>query len=289
MYANVIGFPGGVAWAMMVARICQLYPNSTSSTIVAKFFKILVGWRWPEPILLKQIEDGPLNVRIWNPKLYHGDRNHLMPVITPAYPSMCATHNISQSTKTIVEREMARASKIVDQIFIGKGQGENNWSKLFQKHTFFTKGYKYYLSVVAASRTKDAQLKWAGAVEAKLRHLVMKLEMLECIALAHPFNKGFDRLHICKTEEDREKVASGDFNAGISKGKAEEVGLGRAGVLDDENAQSNDSKAQQDSDVDANGSSDSDYEVHTTTFYIGLELNLGQFISRITSKIFVDH
>ena len=31
------GFPGGVAWAMLVARICQLYPNAVSSAIVEKF------------------------------------------------------------------------------------------------------------------------------------------------------------------------------------------------------------------------------------------------------------
>lgn len=39
VYANVFGFPGGVAWAMMVARICQLYPNTVSAVIVEKFFK----------------------------------------------------------------------------------------------------------------------------------------------------------------------------------------------------------------------------------------------------------
>ena len=24
---------------------------------------------WPQPVLLKQIEDGPLQVRVWNPKV----------------------------------------------------------------------------------------------------------------------------------------------------------------------------------------------------------------------------
>jgi poly(A) polymerase len=69
IYANVMGFPGGVAWAMLVARICQLYPHATSSVIIGKFFRILGQWSWPQPVLLKQIEDGPLNVRVWNPKV----------------------------------------------------------------------------------------------------------------------------------------------------------------------------------------------------------------------------
>lgn len=69
VYANVMGFPGGVAWAMMVARICQLYPNATGSLIVARFFHLMKGWRWPTPVMLKNIEEGPLQVRVWNPKV----------------------------------------------------------------------------------------------------------------------------------------------------------------------------------------------------------------------------
>jgi poly(A) polymerase len=41
IYANVIGFPGGVAWAMLVARICQLYPMACGATIVTKFFHLI--------------------------------------------------------------------------------------------------------------------------------------------------------------------------------------------------------------------------------------------------------
>ena len=33
-----VGFPGGVAWAMLTARVCQLYPNAAPSTLLAKFF-----------------------------------------------------------------------------------------------------------------------------------------------------------------------------------------------------------------------------------------------------------
>lgn len=102
IYANVFGFPGGVAWAMLVARICQLYPNACSAVILNRFFKILSEWKWPQPVVLKPIEDGPLQVRVWNPKIYAQDRSHRMPVITPAYPSMCATHNITESTKKVI-------------------------------------------------------------------------------------------------------------------------------------------------------------------------------------------
>lgn len=69
VYSNVMGFPGGVAWAMMVARICQLYPQAPGSAIVGRFFHLMSSWPWPRPILLKTIADGPLQVRVWNPQV----------------------------------------------------------------------------------------------------------------------------------------------------------------------------------------------------------------------------
>ena len=69
IYANVVGFPGGVAWAMLVARVCQLYPQATGSVIVGKFFRIMNKWAWPQPVLLKPIEDGPLQMKVWNPQV----------------------------------------------------------------------------------------------------------------------------------------------------------------------------------------------------------------------------
>jgi len=83
IYANIMGFPGGVAWAIMVARVCQLYPRATSSVIVSKFFGIMLRWPWPNPVLLKNIEDGPLPVRIWNPKVRRDlSRSRAFPLLT---------------------------------------------------------------------------------------------------------------------------------------------------------------------------------------------------------------
>lgn len=32
------------------------------------FFLIMFQWQWPQPVLLRTIEEGPLQVRVWNPK-----------------------------------------------------------------------------------------------------------------------------------------------------------------------------------------------------------------------------
>lgn len=216
IYANIMGYPGGVAWAMMVARVCQLYPKAASAVIVNKFFHIISRWPWPQPVLLKHIEDGPLQVRIWNPKNYPGDRYHLMPIITPAYPSMCSTFNITQSAKTVILQELERAGEITDGIMMGR----RPWKDLFTKHTFFTEDYKYYISVTSTSKTKEAHKVWSGYVESKVRLLVQGLERHPSIAIARPFNKGYDRVHWCKNDAEIEQVQNGSL-AHIMKEKPE--------------------------------------------------------------------
>lgn len=205
IYANIMGYPGGVAWAMLVARVCQLYPKAASAVIVNKFFHIMTRWPWPDPVMLKHIEDGPLQVRVWNPKLYAGDRFHLMPVITPAYPSMCSTFNVTQSALTVIKEELKQGAETTDLIMMGK----KPWKDLFVKHSFFTNGFKYYLSVTTCSTNKEAHKIWSGYVESKIRILVQGLERHPSIALARPFNKGYERTHFCKNDAEIEAVQNG--------------------------------------------------------------------------------
>lgn len=206
IYANIMGFPGGVAWAMLVARICQLYPATVAAVIVEKFFFLYLKWPWPQPVMLTGIEDGPLQVRIWNPQLYPNDRNHKMPIITPAYPSMCATHNVTESTKAIILQELKRASEIMTQI----QRGERPWGDLFEKSTFFH-DYKYYMCVYATSQgDAEDHLAWSGFVESRVRLLMQKLEVAPGIELAHPFNKPFDVSYEYKTQEEARSVADGN-------------------------------------------------------------------------------
>lgn len=78
-----------------------------------------------------------------------------MPIITPAYPAMCSTHNVSMSTQSIMMKEFKRAADIVDRIVVRSA----SWSELFEKHDFFSR-YRYYLQITASSVDQDVQLKW---------------------------------------------------------------------------------------------------------------------------------
>ena len=43
-YSNSLGFLGGVSWAILMARVCQLYPNAAPATLVQKFFRVFDQW-----------------------------------------------------------------------------------------------------------------------------------------------------------------------------------------------------------------------------------------------------
>lgn len=188
LYGNVTGYLGGVACAMLVARICQLYPNAAPSTIISRFFLVYMQWEWPNPVLLKKIEDIPaLPMKVWNPKAHASDRLHRMPVITPAFPSMCSTHNISLSTQQVLKREFERGYKCSLCI----EQGDCDWSELFQPSDFFCQ-YRHFIQIIATAKSKEEFLIWSSYVESRIRIMSGKLEYIPHILGAPPYPRMFE-------------------------------------------------------------------------------------------------
>ena len=76
LYSNILGFLGGVNYAILVAFVCQKFVNACAATLVKNFFLIYANWNWPCPVLLKDPEKptGPANsggshFRVWNPRV----------------------------------------------------------------------------------------------------------------------------------------------------------------------------------------------------------------------------
>ncbi|TYH03300.1 hypothetical protein ES288_A09G208600v1 [Gossypium darwinii] len=180
VYSNVAGFLGGINWALLVARICQLYPNALPNMLVSRFFRVYTQWRWPNPVMLCAIKEGSLGLQIWDPRKNPKDRYHLMPIITPAYPSMNSSYNVSSSTLRIMTDEFQRGSEICEAMEANKA----DWDALFEAYAFF-EAYKNYLQIDISAENDDDLRNWKGWVESRLRQLTLKIErhtynMLQC-------------------------------------------------------------------------------------------------------------
>lgn len=188
IYSNVLGFFGGVTWAMMVARVCQLYPNALPSTLFAKFFFVFTQWTWPQPIILKKLPGANiLGMQEWNPKLNPSDRSHLMPIITPVCPHQNSTYNVSFFTKAILLGELKRGYDACQQIL----QDKADWDSVFETNNFFAI-YKHFIMLSCISTVEEKSLEWRAYVESKLRLLLAVLEKNNSIDLAHVNPKCFD-------------------------------------------------------------------------------------------------
>ena len=91
----------------------------------------------------------------------------------------------------------------------------------------------------------------AGTVESRIRQLVMKLEYVDSLTLAHPFTKGFEQTFYCLTDEEVRQVAQGSISDALLKRKKEDI------------------EGKEDGSV-----------VYSTTFYIGLLIEPRQGNSR---------
>ena len=185
IYSNVLGYLGGVSWAMLTARTTQLYPFASASTILQKFFMVFAQWPWNKPCLLRDNSEDSgngLSFVVWDPRVNPSDRYHLMPIITPSYPQQNSTFNVTLSTRSVMINEFERGLKICQEIF----EGKKDWKDLFEPLSFFS-SYKHFIVLIASNSAE-----FIGLVESKIRHLVTNLEKHKCIKLAHVNPKSFE-------------------------------------------------------------------------------------------------
>ena len=216
IYSNVLGFLGGVNWAILVTYVCRLYPNSSSSTILSNFFRIFSKWLWPKPVMLlpiqyklpleyqQQLSNLPRQhhkrVHVWNPKTNRRDATHLMPILTPAYPSMNSSYNIGHAQRRRIVYEMRLTSGIIEDIC----KGNKNWRQLF--HCDFFHQHEHFLKITISASSPSRFKKWFGLCEARLRILIAGLDNDQIGIEAYPFTKFF-------FEEERNPIRSFFFIA----------------------------------------------------------------------------
>ena len=195
IYSNVLGFLGGISWALLTARVCQLYPNASPSLLLLKFFELFgLRWEWPDPVLLTDIYTRPRpngsDYRVWDPRKHRTDERDLMPIITPAFPAMNSTYNVTQSTFRILKQELRRGQVIMETIVARQQiQIQRGLVELCQPSTFLA-DYKHYLRLVLTSESVEHAMAWKGFIQSKLRVLILYLDQqLAAEACFHPYSE----------------------------------------------------------------------------------------------------
>ncbi|KAF1749861.1 hypothetical protein GCK72_016406 [Caenorhabditis remanei] len=185
IYSNSMGFFGGISWAILIARACQLYPNASPSRLVHRMFFIFATWTWPHPVLLNELNSertdvGALIDLVWDPRRKSTDRFHLMPIITPAFPQQNSTHNVTRSTMQVIRTEICEGLEICRDI----SEGKCGWDALFKEVNFFSR-YKHYIALLMAAPNEEEELNYGGFLESRIRLLVQSLERNQDIVIAH--------------------------------------------------------------------------------------------------------
>jgi hypothetical protein len=95
---------GGVNWAILVARVAQLYPNAAPSRLLQRFFLVLMNWKWPLPVQLCAVQPSgshPLGLRVWDGRV---DSRDVMPILTPCYPAINSAYNVSPASFAVLTK-----------------------------------------------------------------------------------------------------------------------------------------------------------------------------------------
>eukprot|EP00934_Nitzschia_sp_Nitz4_P005779 Nitzschia sp. Nitz4//scaffold36_size144017//13588//15793//NITZ4_003066-RA/size144017-snap-gene-0.203-mRNA-1//-1//CDS//3329549396//5769//frame0 len=188
VYSNVLGFLGGVNFAILVAWVCKRHPTLPPSTLLRIFFRTFATWKWPKPVQLCPVQQQappgvPSEMPVWDPVTNHHDARHIMPILTPAYPTMNSTYNVGIPQYRRLQEEMIRAARLLE-------QGDEHWESLFEPSDFFFR-HEHYLQVTIRANNVDDFLPWQRFCESRLRILICALETTQ--VSAWPFSKFFSR------------------------------------------------------------------------------------------------
>merc|ERR1711976_20639 len=184
--------------------VFQFYPNFNSSSIIIRFFRFCTTWNfnWNHPIRLCILEKSKFNYNTWDPTINYNDTYDLVPIITPALPSINSTHNVSTTTLKVLKNEFSRGTKIINYKAQNDVVSKNRWKKLLKESTFF-QDHKHFIQISIFSRISKFHLLWKGFIKTRIRVLLQSIEKLNGI-LSFPNPKVFQPYNWRKVKESNE-------------------------------------------------------------------------------------
>ena len=231
IYSNIFGYLGGVSYSIMVAKICQDYPDLDLADLLCKFFEVYSEWKWFDPVFIKigRKRDTKLNVN--NLKMLDEYSQDQMPILTPNKVPKNSAYRVCQFTFYTICKEMTRAKNIVKQLppetkkklaatlvsqdssqrlrtinFFDEskendssitGQPEKpkpqlKWSLIFKRFRFFA-NYEHFVKIDVLSTEEEGHAKWLGYVESQLRRLIQLFQDVEQISELRVYPRSFSR------------------------------------------------------------------------------------------------
>ncbi len=259
---NKVGYLGGIAYALLTAKIFQMYPNHSFVYLLERFL-FMYAYEWDydtwvvrivdeilQPNALQNAANGTNGVSGGNfpgsqtqkkgfnpqtqnfsypnqsfyPGFYQGGMpgmnpmammgqiqpdkpRHLkrfMTVLTPAWPQMNSTHNVSFSTREVIVKTFKKKHEAIKDILSMEENGETSrikqaWIDFFTPFDFFA-SFEEYMQIIIVGKEEVAYLKWKGFIEAKIRFLCEKVEQAmgsyNFEMQIWPFNFSFDQIKI---------------------------------------------------------------------------------------------
>lgn len=200
LYGNKFGYLGGINCNILVAFVCQLFPEACPSTLLHRFFRVYSSWNWPSPIQLNHIKPNMPGdeFRIWSEDYDYNDR---MPMITPSYPAMNSAKSVSENSLRVMTKEFMKGNDIMTKIMAEGGEG---WNRLFVPTSFFV-DYSHYLAchiVCSNEVAEERSREWKGLLQSLMRFFPDYLQQLPITDIhlfprEFPSNKSENRNSCC--------------------------------------------------------------------------------------------
>lgn len=117
IYSSMLGYLGGISWAIMAAKIAQMYPNYCAAQLLERFFFVFSHWNFSEmPITIekvrREVEEGMLRFLSFQ---WDGGAEQMSEfnIITPAFPCMNSAHSVTSTTGEIIRRRLKEGLRMI--------------------------------------------------------------------------------------------------------------------------------------------------------------------------------
>jgi len=204
--SNVLGYFGGINWAICMAYTSILYPSASAARLIYRFFHTIRSFPWPQPLYLCKINTHKQvkGLFIWD-NADHVDQflqnlrwTAWMPIITPVYPPMNSAFGITLNTREILLEEFKIAEEICKHILLSQSRLPTQWHQLLVPYPLFDM-FENFLVIDLACSQPNTLSKWNGFVQSKLRNLTYHIHPDMVVRLWPKALESF-------TTEDRNKL-----------------------------------------------------------------------------------